>query len=280
MEYLSDIKNRISASILKNSDKGFVNDRGCIIVCTEMMSIIQVARININPRRTFDIYLIVMIEAVKLFFHADGSSGTISEVIQKCIKGIGNICRNADEFNKKYYFDNIMKSVQIRAFSDWPDYGYKLLRNVVYLVNNKKQAYRVYDVFSVLGKMFDGKDFPDKFVIIHGILERVEGEEVAQKYLMDNLHIAELRMLAVDKLLDQSNYKLAEELCLDALRKVRRKYLNRPTVWAYYLERIYTDTANKDRLIEIYYHNIFHGDLSYIVKLKELYKSDEQLTKL
>lgn len=274
-QHMSDIKNRIKASILQNSYKGFVNDRGCIIVCTEMMSIIQVAKININPMRIFDIYIIVMIEAVKLFFHADGTSGTITEVIQECIKGIGNLCRDAEEYNQNYYFDSIIKSAQIRAFHDWPDYGYKLLRHAVCLINNQKQANRIFDVFSILGKMFDGKDYPDKFVIIHGIVERMEGREAADKYLMENLHVAEIRMIAVDKLLAERNHTLAEKLCVEALQKTRRKYLNRPTIWAYYLEKIYTDTANKEKLIDIYYHNIFHGDMSYIKKLKELYQNEE-----
>lgn len=274
-QQILDIKNKIRASILMNSYRGFVNERGCNVVCTEMMSIIQVAKMNINLRKTFDIYIIVLIEAVKLFFHADGTSGIITEVIQTCIKEIGNMCREADDCNQKYYFDSIIKTVQIRAFHDWPDYGYKLLRQAVCLVNNQKQANRIYDVFSVLGKMFDGKDYPDKFVIIHGIILRLEGKEAADKYLLENKHIGELRSIAVDNLLDEKNYELAEKLCVEALQKSKRKYLNRPTIWAYYLERIYTDTANKQRLIEIYYHIIFRGDISYIKKLKELYKNEE-----
>ncbi len=274
-QYMSAIKNQIKASISQNSYKGFVNDRGCIIVCTEMMSIIQVSKININARRIFDVYIIVLIEAVNLFFHADGTSGTITEVIQECIKGIGNMCREADEYNQTYYFDCIIKTVQISAFQDWPDYGYKLLRYAVCLISNQKQANKIFDVFSILGKMFDGKDYPDKFVIIHGIIERMEGNASADKYLMENIHVAEIRMIAVDKLLAERKYVLAEELCVEALQITKRKYLNRPTIWAYYLEKIYSDTANKEKLIDIYYHNIFHGDMSYIKKLKDLYQNEE-----
>lgn len=272
---ITDIKTKIKASILLNSYKGFVNDRRCRVVCTEMMSVIQVAKINIDPRKTFDIYTIVLIEAVKLFFHADGTSGAITEVIQACIKGIGDMCKEADEHNKNYLFDSIIKSVQIREFHDWPDYGYKLLTHAVCLVNNQKQANRIFDVFSVLGKMFDGKEYPDKFVIIHGIIERIEGKESADNYLMQNIHIPEIRIIAVDKLLIEKNYVLAEKLCIDALQSSKRRCINRPTIWAYYLERIYVDTDNKERLIEIYYHNLFHGDMSYIKKIKDIYQKEE-----
>ncbi|PYG87349.1 hypothetical protein LY28_02258 [Ruminiclostridium sufflavum DSM 19573] len=278
-QLISDIKNKIRIAILLNSYEGFVNERRCIIVCTEMMSIIQIAKININPRRTFDIYIIVLQEAVKLFFHADASSGALTEVIQACINGIGGLCKTANEYNKDYYFDSIIRSVQIRAFHDWPDYGYKLLRTAVCLVCNQKQANRIYDIFYIFGKMFDGKDYADKHVIIHGIIERIEGKKAADKYLIENIHIDEMRTIAVESLIEEKEYEAAEKLCIEALQKSRRKYLNKPTIWAYYLERIYSETDNKDKLIEMFFHILFHGDMSYIKKLKELYqKEDEYIT--
>jgi hypothetical protein len=46
--------------------------------------------------------------------------------------------------------------------------------------------------------MYDGKDYPEKLLIILGIIERLEGKEAADKYLMCNIHVPELRMIVVE----------------------------------------------------------------------------------
>ena len=190
-QQLTDSKNQIKATIQRNSNEGYVENRGCIRICTEMMSIIQLVEVNSNPKKTFDIYIMVLLEAVKLFFYADASSGAASEVIRACLAGIGSLCKSADEVNQKYFFDNIIKSAQIRAFKDWPDYGYKLLKQAVCFVHNQEQAQKIYDVFSILGTMYNGKDYPDKLIITLGIIGRLKGREAASKYLMENIHVLE-----------------------------------------------------------------------------------------
>jgi hypothetical protein len=53
-------------------------------------------------------------------------------------------------------------------------------------------------VFPILGTMYDGKEYPEKLLIILGIIERLEGKEAADKYLMCNIHVPELRMIVVE----------------------------------------------------------------------------------
>jgi hypothetical protein len=71
-------KNQIKSSIRRYSDRGFVSYSGCNRVCTEMRSIMQIAEDHTKDfdcQQAFDIYIMVLLEAMKLITYADTSSG-------------------------------------------------------------------------------------------------------------------------------------------------------------------------------------------------------------
>ncbi len=166
--------------------------------------------------------------------------------------------------------DAIVKITKNKVFKDWAEYGYQLLRNTVYLVQDYKQAEKVYDLFPTLGPMYGGKEYPDRYVITQGIIERIDGAAAADQYRMEHLDVSEIRIIVVERALSAQQYSLAEELCVDALQK--DKPYSKPAVWAYYLERIYAELANKEKQIEMVRLILMRGDKSFYVKLKELYQ--------
>lgn len=228
---MSELKQQIKGAIRRNSDKGFVPYSGCNRVCTEMMSVMQAAEDSArdgNNLQAFDIYIMVLLEVVKLISHADTSSGAAGDIIHNCLTEIDQLCKAADEANNKYFFDTIIKTARNKAFKDWPADGYKLLKSAVYFVRDQKQVQKVYDLFPTLGTIYDGKDYPDKLLITHKIIERLEGKEAAEKYLMDNIHVPELRMIVVENAFAVKHYPFAEKLCIEALKKDPRGYFNKP----------------------------------------------------
>jgi hypothetical protein len=142
----------------------------------------------------------------------------------------------------------------------------------VYLVQDHKQAEKVYDLFPILGLMYGGKEYPDRYVITLGIIERLDGVAAAGQYRMEHLDVSEIRVTAVERALYAQHYALAEKLCVEALQK--DKPYGKPAVWAYYLERIYAELTNKEKQIEMVRLILMSGDKSYYVKLKELYQSE------
>lgn len=270
---LAELKNQIKTSIRRNSDRGFVSYSGCNRICDEMMSILQEAEKNTDVVHVFDVNIMVLLEAIKLISHADTSSGAAGDVIYNCLAEIDKLSQIAAEENHKHFSDTIIKTAKNKAFKDWPDDGYSLLKSAVHFVRDKKQAQKIYEVFSILGTMYDGKDYPEKLIIIMDIMERLEGKEAAEKYLLDNLHVPELRKIAVENALTAKNYELAEKLCIEGLEENPKVYYNNPVPWDYYLERVYSETANEEKLTEIVRLILLRGDTSYYVKLKELYYS-------
>lgn len=270
-QQLTELKNEIKTSIRWNSDRGFANYSGCNRICTEMMSIIQEADINNDAVHAFDIYIMVLLEAIKLISHADTSSGAAGDVIQGCLSEIDKLCQDVVQENHKHFFDTIVKTARNKAFKDWPEEGYRLLKSAAYFVCKEKQAQKVYEVFPILGTMYDGKDYPEKLLITLDIIEKLDGGEAADKFLMDNIDVPELRMIAVENALETKHYLLAEKLCIEALKKNLRGYFSKPVPWAYYLEKIYYETANEEKITEMVRFILLHWDSSYFKKLKEIY---------
>lgn len=269
------LKNIIKASVFHNSDRGFVPYSGCMKVCGEMHTVMKTAEHYIELQdyhQAFDIYIMVLVEAVKLVSHSDDSSGCCGDVIYNCLIEIDKLCRITSQDNDNYFFDTIIKTAKNKVFEDWSEWAYSLLKSAVYFVHNNKQAQKIYDLFPVLGKMYSGSDYPDKLLITLGIIERLEGKDAANKYIMDNINVPEYRVIAIENAIVIKDYKLAEKLCKDALSQNIPGSFTRRKPWAYFLEQIYKETDNTDALITTVRYILLKGDTSYFRKLKALYE--------
>jgi hypothetical protein len=271
-QQLSEIKERINTTIRRNSDRGFIPYSGCNRICAEMSTILEEAERCPDHKQAFDIFILILLRMMKLISRADTSSGATGDVIQSCLEEIDKLCRSADEANHKYFFDTIIKTVKNKTFQDWPDDGYGLLKSAVYFVRDKKQAQKIEDIFSLLGTLFDGRPYPDQLLITLAIIERLDGAEAADQYLMEHTDVPEMRMVAVDKAFAAKHYLRVEKLCREALKKNIRGNFNRRPPWAYYLERLYEETNNQEKFIETVRFILFQRDTSYFQKLKEIFR--------
>lgn len=104
-QQLTDLKNQIKATIRRSSDHGFVSYSGCNRVCGEMMSVMQIAEDHAQAadyQQAFDIYIMVLVEAVKLISHVDTSSGAAGDAIHGCITEIDKICSAVQETKHRH----------------------------------------------------------------------------------------------------------------------------------------------------------------------------------
>lgn len=268
---LSEIKERIATTIRRNSDRGFLHYRGCDQVCMEMVAILEEAERVQDQKLAFDIYILVLLRMMKIISYADTSSGMATDVIQACMADVEALCQAAAEMHRKYFFDTIIKTVKNKDFQGWPGDAYGLLKSAVYFVCEKKQAQKIIDVFPLLGTLYDDKPYPDQLLITLSIRERLEGAEPADQYMMEHIAVPEVRMLAVEKAFAAKHYLRVETLCREAIKGNIRGHYGRRSPWAYYLERLYTQTARQEKLLEIVQFILFQRDTSYFQKLKDMY---------
>ena len=268
---LSEIRNLMTEAIRRNSDRGFIPYGGCNRICTEMFAILEGNERCSDKRLAFDIFMLVLLRMMKLLSHTDTSSGAATDVIAFCLEGIEKLCQTADEEDCSYFFDSIIKAAKNKAFQEWPDQGYELLRSAVHFVRDQKQAKKIKEIFPLLGTLYNGKPYSDELLITLALVERLKGAEAADRYMLEHIDTPEMRMLAVEKALDTKHCLRVEKLCREALReKIRGDYNRRPP-WAYYLERLYTATNQQEHLHEILRLILLQRDTAYFPKLKDFY---------
>jgi hypothetical protein len=246
-----------------------VHYSGCNQVCAVMMDILQEVETLDDLKLALDIHILVLLEVIKLISHADTSSGAAGDVVSNCLYAIEVRCKSAEEADHKHYFEKLIKAANNKAFKEWAEWGYGLLKATVNFIHDHKQEQKVYDTFAFLGPMYNGKEYPDKYLITLDIIDRLEGSAAAEQYLMDNINIPELRSIAVEKALSAKQYAHSEVWCLEALKNEDRHFGKAPK-WAYYLERLYGETSNHQKRIEMVLLILYRGDTSYYAKLKEL----------
>lgn len=228
---ITEQKENIKSVIRRNTNRGFISCSSCDRICMEMLSVTNIAESLAkqgDSRLAFDIYMMVLLEAVKLISHADTSSGMAGDVISHCLSEIELLCKSAEETNYKHFFDAILKTAKNKAFKDWAEEGYILLKSAVHFVQSPKEAQQIYEVFNVVGTAYDGKDYPDKLLITFQVMEHIDGKEAAEKYLMANIAVPELRMIAVENAFAARDYASVEKLCLEGLEKDAWRHFNKP----------------------------------------------------
>lgn len=272
MQSLTVTKSELKKLIRSNSDRGFLPYSACNRVCDAMIMILENSKRLDDHKMSFDTHLFVLVEVLKLIAHADTSSGAVSDVVRCCLDGIEAFSKSAPDDKIRVMFNEVIKAVKNKVFKEWGEYGYQLLRSTTSLVQDHKQAEIIYSLFPILGTMYGGKEYPDRFIIEQDIIERLDGAAEAEQYRTAHIHIPEIRMMVVERAMVARQYTEAEKLCLEALQ-VDKTY-GKPSNWAYYLERIYAELGYKEKQIEMVQLILRRGDRTYYSRLKALYESD------
>lgn len=269
---LADIKQEVKQLIRSNSERGFLPYRACDNVCHGMSRTLEQSVAFGDTGVAIDIHLYILTEVTKLIAHADTSSGAATDVVNQCLHGIEAYAKSIPDEDKKGMFQKIIKTAKHKAFQEWAEYGYRLLRCGANLIDDEKQAAKVYELFDVLGKMYDDEPYPDQYLITQQIIEQLEGAAAAERYRMEHLHIPEIRALVVEQAMADGDYEAAEKLCLEVLPA--GKMYGRTSRWAYKLEQIYAALGDRQKQIEIVRRILLSGESSYYARLKELYSVD------
>jgi len=267
---LPEINKRIATAIRRNLDRGFISYSGCNRICAEMSEILEETEQYTDQKLVFDVFMLILLQMMKLISHADTSSGAAPNMIRFYLKDIEKLCMTAGEVQHKYFFDCIIKAAKNKALQNWPDQGHELLKSAAYIVRNKKQAQKIMDVFPLLGTLHDGRPYPDELMITLALKERLDEDEVADRYMMDHIDAPEMRVRAVDKAFAAKHYLRVEKLCREALKENIRGDYNRRPPWAYYLERLYAETNQQEKLHDTIRFILFQRDTSYFRKLQEI----------
>jgi hypothetical protein len=138
---VKELKQQIQASVRRNSDRGFIPYGKCFRITKDLDEVLRMAEECLKDteyRKAFDIYIMVLVETVRLIAHADDSAGCCGDIIRECLEKIEQICVNVASSKEVYYFETLIKTAKNKVFKDWAEWAYALLKPAVYFVGEQR----------------------------------------------------------------------------------------------------------------------------------------------
>ncbi len=278
------LKDFIRINIRKNTHSGYIDWRDCDNICyafTNMLDKVAIRLTDASCLIAFDGALEIFLTCVKLASRADSSSGMLTVVSDQSLELLEKACNmvaaHCDEKEKKQTYETLIKQSKNKIFEGWGEWNYILLRYAIIFLH-AKNCKKLYDALDELYEKYGQIKFSmyyessDK-LIRYAAIQKLDGDFAAEKFLMQNIGIDEMRFIAIERAMDKGDFGFAEKLCREKIEAMEEKsYYGRVPEWFYLLYNVYEKSQNKMKQIEEARAILFGGDVSYYNVLKELYQ--------
>lgn len=280
---LAAAKELITSSIRSNTNRGYINYRGCDDICCDMDTVVENAKRR-NRRGQYaeaiDLSLYIVLAAAKLASQADSSSGALSFTLEDALKVIDEstaAIRDEEraQTDARKVLDRILKTARNKAFDGWEEWRYALLCSAARICDTKSAEKLVAYLDQQLVQLKDEGHLRDFYAALdvearYCIKRTIKGKEAARHFLNAYLALDSIRELAVREDMADGKYDNAERLCLEREREDVARSSMQPRRWNYLLYEIYTDAGQKEKQIAQAQKLFLLGDMSYYDKLKTL----------
>lgn len=260
-DILEVAKMTINASIKCNTVRGYIGWHSCDTICMDMHDVLDMCEESFEQGRYTDVLetaTYVLVSGVKLASYADSSSGMLTDVIM-CAFELIELCTQTiaelDMEVRTKALALIIKESKKKAFDGWTSWRYELLDKAICLCDDK-MSMRLEKILDIFLEDNEHEYMPDykqsEDILLRYKLHRyIKGAASVKDELYANLHIKELRMIAVKDALDDKNYSEAERLCLEQIKKDDWSYYRKaPDDWNNILFSVYEEAGDVERQIE------------------------------
>lgn len=227
-------KMTINASIKRNTIRGYIGWHSCDNICMDVHDLLDMCEHAFKLGRYADVLEVttyVLVSGVKLASHADSSSGMLTDVIIRAFEQI-ELCTQTiakqDMVMRTQALSLIIRESKKKAFEGWTSWRYELLEKAICLCDEKMatKLEKVLDVFLKDNEneyMLEYKKKED-VVLRYKLHRQINGADAVKDELYANLHIDELRVIAVRDAVGEKNYSEAERLCLEQIKDDECRY--------------------------------------------------------
>jgi hypothetical protein len=283
-EELAQIKDDIHTSVRRNTHNGSIGYRECDNICGDMDSALGTAKESMDEGGVFfafEVALFITHNCAKLASGSDSSSGMLSMTIDDALKLIDNSCRllsqSGDAAMQKICYEKICKEALNKAYDGWSELNFKLLRSAVYLIT-EKNVEKLNSVLEELHARYEKSEYiryiiPDEMLTRLEIIQKLEGDTAARKFIDENLEIDKFRELAVRDDIKNNNYENAEKLCFEK-KEAKINIYAKPSVWWHLLYEIYEKSGDASKQRKTAFELLLLGDLKFYDELKRLLTDD------
>lgn len=257
---LSSIQELVRVSIRENTYRGYIDDRGCDAICTDLDDALDKARLRAEQGKyelAVDIVRFILLTGLELTEEADDSSGSLGYTIDAALETVRLVANSLVErgADRTECIAKLLDTVEDQAFDGWDFWRYDLLKRTAILADEQNEG----KFYAVLDRLSDRRwekfeDNPryareDKILRWH-IVRFARGEAAARAYLEQNLDVDELCLALVREDMEKKDYASAELLCVERVARDDEQRRYQPSQWEYLLYEIYQKWGQRERQVE------------------------------
>jgi hypothetical protein len=274
--------------VRKYSDHGFIDYRATGRLSSDMNKLLNDGSDMIVRNNFEDAFLLTkaaLKELITIIGECDDSDGRIGDTFDTAIQLLGDVAQsdNAAPALKQQIFDFLKTELTNQDYFSYGDFGYNLFsvfRGLAIQLNQSKEFIGfIDDVCRKLTGKYDDyqKDFFQKERIL--FYREIGWDDAAEKLVLQNLDIVEIRQAEVKKAVDRKDYAGAKRLIVDGIRIAEEKeHPGTVSQWKKELLDIAVlekDTGNIRQLSRYFAFN--HGfDKDYYRQWKQTFPAAEQ----
>jgi hypothetical protein len=230
---LSIVRERIATAKRQATHRGFIDYRGCLRVCHEFIAILDDAAQAAESGDwifAYSISALVLVNGARLVGSADDSAGGINDTRRYVIKVLETTCAEVayGSTDAEVIFLQALKDSQNKAFDRCDEFAYDMLLPIATLAtaNNVNKLYDVLDIFAARLTRQEYTSWyheQDRLIRLSAITA-VEGNQAAEQYIAANLVYDGIRRIAIRHAVENGNFDLAKQLCIDKIATITYGY--------------------------------------------------------
>lgn len=226
----------------------------------------------------------VLTVVVDVIQYCDDSDGEVGSVIGASLAIIDEAIHDSldklDTKEQTRLFDMLMKEALNKRYEGWDEWRFALLRICGYFCGNA-------DLRIILEKQLDkqlnsneGNDYHRKYkeceikLIQFAIINKYDGQEMADRFIQANLKYSEFRQLAIENALKVKDYKKVLQLCFEG-EELDKGYAGLISKWKKYRFAAYQAQGDINNQRKLAMEFVLQNDFEYYKYLKEMYPPNE-----
>jgi len=214
-QIMAEIKERVRDVMRGRTQYGSIESGDCRAICAAFDKILEQAQARLAQGHAgvaFSIAMHILLKSAHVAAITD-SPGTAEDICHAALEVIEQCCARAtDEADKKLIFDTCVKEAKNKAFEEgWSGWYYDVVRSAARFVT-KKNAAKLSGALNDFSRRQTRESAGETLARLE-ITRYLDGEEAYEAAIQANLHVPEVRRLAMRHAIEKKDYTCAIALC-------------------------------------------------------------------
>lgn len=248
--YAQQVRAILSSNKDRNGFIGYAGARNVGIAVYELLQRAEKLIATPDYPSAFQIACAVLEEMTKALQFAEDSNGDIGDSIWGAIAILENIVSNPIKEKYRVEFLNyFINSFRKELFRGW-DWHMKMIELAVHLVVNNNEANVIYCLLDKIEQSDTGWNNTLAKGARLTLISKIEGEEKARQFLMDNISNPDFRKIAIEAAIGLKDYTAVILLAEDGLSNESSQFKGLIDDWKHYLLRAYVYKEDDENVIK------------------------------